>query len=72
MEEKKPAKLSLNAQEIRLIEQLRRQPQMMERVQNILQIAQSEGPLKTADETPRSRTHEPERPTRSWSCCPLT
>jgi hypothetical protein len=50
MEEKKPAKVSLNAQEMQLIEQLRRQPEIRERVQNILQIAQSEGPLKTADE----------------------
>lgn len=50
MEDKKPAKISLNAQETQLIEQLRRQPRIMERVQKILQIAQSEGPLKTADE----------------------
>ena len=50
MENKKPAKLSLSAQETQLIEQLRRQPEIMERVQNILRIAQAEGSLKTADE----------------------
>jgi hypothetical protein len=37
--------------ETRLIEQLREQPQMMVRVQSILEIARNaEGPLKTADE----------------------
>jgi hypothetical protein len=50
MEDKKPSKISLNAQETQLIEQLRRQPDLMERVQNILRIAQAEGSLKTADE----------------------
>ena len=50
MEEKKRAKVALNAKENELIEQLRRQPQIMERVQEILQIAQAEGPLRTADE----------------------
>ena len=38
-------------EEIRLIERLRQQPKMMERVQRILEIANSaEGALKTADE----------------------
>jgi len=38
-------------QEVRLIEQLREHPEMLERVQSILEIARSEeGPLKTADE----------------------
>lgn len=50
MEEKPTRKISLNAQETQLIEQLRRQPDIMERVQNILRIAQAEGSLKTADE----------------------
>lgn len=41
----------LSAQEARLIEQLRRHPQMMERMQSILEIAgNEEGPLKSADE----------------------
>ena len=50
MEDKKPTKIAVNVEEAQLIEQLRRQPRMMERVQKILQIAQSEGALKTADE----------------------
>lgn len=38
-------------EEAQLIEQLREQPEMMVRVQSILEIArQAEGPLKTADE----------------------
>jgi hypothetical protein len=37
--------------EVQLIEQLRQQPEMMERLQSILQLTRSaEGPLKTADE----------------------
>jgi hypothetical protein len=41
----------LNAAEVRLIEQLRQHPEMMERVQSILEITRhTEGPLKTADE----------------------
>ena len=51
MEEKKRAVRELSQEEIRLIEQLRQQPRMMERMQRILEIANStEGPLKTADE----------------------
>jgi len=50
MEDKKPRKISVNAQEAQLIKQLRQQPKIMERVQTILQIAQAEGALKTADE----------------------
>lgn len=51
MEDKKPVSARLNAEELDLIEKLRRQPKMMERVRKILEIAQSsEGPLKTADE----------------------
>lgn len=50
MEDKKPTKITVNAQEVQLIEQLRRQPKILERVQRILQIAQAEGSLKTADE----------------------
>jgi phosphoribosyl-dephospho-CoA transferase len=41
----------LKASEVRLIEQLRQHPEMMERVQSILEItSNTEGPLKTADE----------------------
>jgi hypothetical protein len=51
MEDKKPVSARLNAEEFDLLEKLRRQPKMMERVRKILEIAQSsEGPLKTADE----------------------
>ena len=51
MEEKKRATGDLSQQEINLIEQLRKRPRMLARVQRILEIANStEGPLKTADE----------------------
>lgn len=51
MEDKKPVHTRLNPHELDLIEKLRRQPKIMERVQKILEISQSsEGPLKTADE----------------------
>ena len=51
MEDKKRAQAALTEQEMELIQRLRRQPGIMERVQSILAIAQSaEGPLKTADE----------------------
>ena len=40
-----------NPQEIQLIEQLREHPEIMVRVQSILEIAHNqEGPLKTADQ----------------------
>jgi len=42
---------NLSPSEINLIERVRQQPRMMERVQRILEIAHSaEGPLKTADD----------------------
>lgn len=41
----------LSQAEARLLEQLREHPEMMERVQSILDLTRStEGPLKTADE----------------------
>lgn len=41
----------LTAQETQLIRQLRQQPQMLARLQSILDLAHAaEGPLKTADE----------------------
>jgi len=41
----------LSVAEARLLEQLREHPEMMERVQSILDLTRSaEGPLKTADE----------------------
>jgi hypothetical protein len=51
MEDKKRDHQNLSQSEINLIQRLRQQPKMMERVQRILEIANStEGPLKTADE----------------------
>ena len=51
MENKKRTKGPLTEQEIELVEQLRRQPKILERMQRIMEIARSaEGPLKTADE----------------------
>lgn len=42
---------TLTPEETQLLERLRAHPEMMERVQSILEIASSqEGPLKTADE----------------------
>jgi hypothetical protein len=43
--------VSLSQSEARLLERLRQQPEIMERVRSILDIAyNSEGPLKTADQ----------------------
>ena len=51
MEEKKRERMGLSAQEMRIIKKLRRQPKILERVERILEIADSgEGALKTADE----------------------
>jgi uncharacterized protein with PhoU and TrkA domain len=51
MEDKKGDHQNLSQSELNLIRRLRKQPKMMERVQRILEIANSsEGPLKTADE----------------------
>jgi hypothetical protein len=51
MKQKKAGLKGLSGSETRLIEQLRQRPEMMERVQSILDIAaNAEGPLKTADE----------------------
>jgi hypothetical protein len=47
----KTTKPTFTPEEIRMMERLRARPEMMERVQRILEIASSEeGPLKTADE----------------------
>jgi uncharacterized protein with PhoU and TrkA domain len=51
MEDKKGDHQNLSHSELNLIRRLRKQPKLMERVQRILEIANSsEGPLKTADE----------------------
>lgn len=51
MKKKKRTPNEMSPQEIQLIERLRKLPEMMARVQSILEIAGNmEGPLKTADE----------------------
>jgi hypothetical protein len=51
MKKKKSRQPQFSQQETRLIEQLREHPEMMARVQSILEIARNaDGPLKTADE----------------------
>jgi hypothetical protein len=51
MKTKKRTSLELSAAEARLVDQLRQHPQMMARVQSILEIAyDASGPLRTADE----------------------
>jgi phosphoribosyl-dephospho-CoA transferase len=51
MKKKKAGLNELKASEMRLIEQLRQHPEMMERVQSILELTRNtEGPLKSADE----------------------
>ena len=46
----KQTETTLTAREARLIDGLRRHPEMMERMAGILDLARNEGPLKTADE----------------------
>ena len=51
MKKNKSSPPQLNQNEIQLIEQLRQHPEMMLRVQSILDLAHNaEGPLKTADQ----------------------
>lgn len=51
MTKQSTVKKKLTAQEAKVLEGLRRNPEMMERVQSILELASNEsGPLKTADE----------------------
>ncbi len=51
MKNKTRTQKDLSQQESHLIEQLRRHPEIRQRVQSILEMAQSaEGPLKTADQ----------------------
>ena len=51
MKNKKTKSLELTAHEVKLMEQLRARPEMMERFQTILEISSSaEGPIKSADE----------------------
>ena len=49
----------LTTQETQLIQQLRQQPQMLARLQSILDLAHAtDGPLKTADEIEELLIHE--------------
>lgn len=51
MKKKNRSTQELTAQEARLVEQLRKRPEMMARVQSILELAcDEEGPIRTADE----------------------
>lgn len=51
MKDKSSSSEALSQAEIRLIEQLRRHPEIRDRVQSILELASNdEGPLKTADQ----------------------
>ena len=51
MKEKNAVTNLITEQEARLLERLRKHPEMMARVQSILKLAyDTEGPLKTADE----------------------
>jgi hypothetical protein len=45
-----PEKSTLSPQELRLIEQLREHPELMARLESILEITKSDGVVKTADE----------------------
>ena len=51
MTREKTVKKKITATEAKLLEGLRQHPEMMERMQSILELARNqEGPLKTADE----------------------
>jgi len=51
MTKQKTIKKKITAEEAKLLEVLRQHPEMMERMQSILELARNEdGPLKTADE----------------------
>ncbi len=51
MKQKQSHQPTLNAAELRLVEQLRKHPELFERVRSILEIADSaEGPIQKADE----------------------
>ena len=62
MKSKKTGQKALSQQESQLIEQLRQHPEMMARVQSILEIARNaDGPLKTADEVEEQLIEEMRR-----------
>ena len=62
MKKQKAVHDGLTAEEAKLIEGLRRHPDMMARVQSILEIARNEdGPLKTADQVEEQLIEEMRR-----------
>jgi hypothetical protein len=50
MKDKHPSPTKLTAEELQLIEQLRKRPELKDRFKSILEIAGTEGPIKSADE----------------------
>ena len=59
MTQKKRVQKAITAEEAKLIERLRKHPEILERVQSILEIAGNEdGPLKTADQVEELLQHE--------------
>ncbi len=51
MKHKLPQQPTLNAAELRLVEQLRKHPELCERLRSVLELAAAtEGPLRKADE----------------------
>ena len=51
MQDQHPHQAKLTSEELRLIEQLRKRPELLERFRSILEISDSgEGPIKKADE----------------------
>jgi hypothetical protein len=62
----------LSQSEIKLIEELRQNPEMMVRVQSILDITRNEGDLKTADEVEEQLVEEMRRlggaTLQHWAC----
>lgn len=50
MEAKKKGSRSVTQDEVQLLEQLRKHPQILSRVQKILEIAEDENPQKSADQ----------------------
>jgi hypothetical protein len=62
MKSKPVSSTPVSAAEAQLLERLRQHPEMMERVQSILEIAcNTEGPLKSADQVEELLIHEMRR-----------
>lgn len=50
MKDQHPSPTKLTAEELQLIKQLRKRPELKDRFKSILEIAETEGPIKSADE----------------------